>query len=307
MRFKTIALAETTFAIALLCGTAQADPAAAPTLGQTLDSFHPTPQQTIALRDFLGPRGDKLVALGVSANGLAIFDLRDAKNLRTGQIAVRNDAEEGSIFVARVNGPAAFDPNRTIAPPRVQNAKMQGAIAAALADAKDGEAYEAAIAKGHDLFLRARPMLALTLDPLAGRIAESEASFFADGSGFVRILRAATGNTAATPVYLGAKFYPAIKGDGQKAFRDSVIGVDADFTATLASLGEGPVCRACPPPTPVRLSGEPHSTIWHHAVVPSAPANLIAQISPPPAASKVLNDRPTSPGQIGASGQPPGI
>jgi hypothetical protein len=313
MRISTPALAETVFATALLiCGPALADPAASPaaspTLAQTLDSFHPTPQQTIALRDFLGPRSDRLVALGVSANGLAIFDLRDAKNLRTGQVAVRHDEDDGSIFVARVAGPAAIDANRSLTPPRVQNSKMQSAISAALGDAKGGEAYQDAVSKGHDLFLRKWPMLALNLDPLAGRIVESEASFFPDGSGFVRILRAATGGTVATPVYLTAKFYPALKGDGQKAFRDSVLSVDADFTATLASLGEGPVCHTgCPAAVPVKLDGEPHLTTWRHAVVPSVPASLVAQISPQAAAPPtVLNDTPQPGGKIDATGHPPG-
>jgi hypothetical protein len=59
----------------------------------------------------------------------------------------------------------------------------------------------------------------------------------------------------------------------------------------------------------VKLDGEPHLTTWRHAVVPSAPANLVAQISPPPATAppNVLNGSTPPTGQIDATGQPPGL
>jgi hypothetical protein len=274
--------------VAPALGEPPAVPATAPTLGQTLDSFHPTPHQTIALRDFLG-RTDKPVVLGLQANGLYLFDLRDGQNARAGQIAAGVDPD-GSIFIARLAGPAAFDMTRRSAPPRVVNTKMRSAVSALLSGSLAAVPYESLTAKNRDAFLRERPMLALTAQPVeeAGRVIEMEASFYPDGSGFYRLVRASVGASAATaPVHVAAKYYPALESDGKKAFRAAVLGIDADFHATLADLGikiacPTAGCSAAQPLSPVSLDGELHLTRWPHAVVPSAPPNLIAQIAPPP-------------------------
>jgi hypothetical protein len=294
------ALAQVTISGAAPAATATTAPVG-PTLSQTLDAFHPTAKQTIALRDFLGARGDKVVPLGAQADGLTYFDLRDATNQRTGQIAVGADTTEGSIFIARLSGPAIFDASHRATMPRVQSAKMRGAIGAALAASEAGPPYEAVTAKSRDMFLRDRPMLALTPQPVTfpERVIEMEASFFSDGSGFFRLIRAPVGvtNPVLAEVHTSAKFYPAIQGDGQRAYRAPVIGIDADFNATLADFGDRascPVagCTASQPTAPITLKGEVHSTRWPHAVVPSAPANLIAQISPPPPLPDILQNNP---------------
>ena len=302
--------------LAALClpaaGTAESVTSAPPpSLNQALDALQPTPKQTIALRDFLG-RTDKLVPLGAQADGLAYFDLRDSQNHRVGQIAVGHDDAEQSIFIARLSGPAVFDPSRKAQLPKVQNAKMRAAISATLAAAEAGPVYETATAAGRDLFLRIRPLLAVAPQPATSpdRVIESEASFFSDGSGIVRGFRAPVGTAAPMPIHVAVKFLPALEGDGQKAFRENALGVDADFTATLADLGNKVPCAGtCPPPAPMVIRGEAHLTTWRHAVVPSAPANLIAQISPPPPAPDVLQDgatqqAPDSSGAIDATGNP---
>jgi hypothetical protein len=91
------------------------------------------------------------------------------------------------------------------------------------------------------------------------------------------------------------KYYPGIDADGKKAFRDAVLGVDADFSATLADLGNKVSCptagcAASQPSATIKLLGEAHLTRWPHAIVPTAPANLVALISPPPALPDILND-----------------
>lgn len=298
----------------LVSAVATADPAPATelSLAQALNSFDPTPKQTIALRDFLG-RTDKVVALGAQSDGLSYFDLRDAQNHRVGQIAVGHDDAENSIFIARLSGPAVFDPSRKAQLPRIQNAKMRAAISATLAGAEAGPVYETATSAGRDLFLRIRPAMAVAPQPAAGpdRIIESEASFFSDGSGIVRGFRAPVGTAVVMPIHIAAKFLPALEADGQKAFRENALGVDADFTATLTDLGNKVPCTgSCPPPAPMVLRGEAHLTTWPHAVVPSAPANLIAQITPPPAPpTEVLPDNTTpaagGQGSIDATGQQP--
>jgi hypothetical protein len=290
--------------------TVPAVPASAPTLGQTLDSFHPTPRQTIALRDFLG-RSEKPVALGTQPNGLYLFDLRDAQNTRTGQIAAGVDPSDGSIFVARLGGPAVFDMTRRSAPPRVVNAKVRGAVSALLSGSLAAAPYESLTAKNRDAFLRDRPMLALNAQPVdeSARVIETEASFYPDGSGFYRIVRATVGpGSAPAPLHVAAKFYPALESDGQKAFRAAVLGVDADFTASLADLGNKIACptagcSAANPSATVTLNGELHLTRWPHAVVPSAPANLIAQIAPP-ALPDILQTPYPPPGQNGPAVPP---
>jgi len=321
-------------ALLLAASPAVADPAAppaatapmpaGPTLNQMLDSFHPTAKQTIALRDFLGARSDKLVPLGAQPNGLSYFDLRDAKNQRTGQLAVGSDPNDGSIFLARVNGPAVFDLARRGVLPRVQNTKMRGAISALLAGTQAGPAYEAITAKQRDLFLRDRTMLALALQPITfpDRVIASEATFFADGSGYFRTIRAPVQPPAAPmlntttvkppqpPIHIAAKFYPAVEGDGQKAFRSAVLGVDADITATLADLGNKVPCppTGCAPAAPVMVKGDIHLTRWPHAIVPSAPASLIVQISPPPLLPDILQDPSTNPAPpTGTTLAPPAI
>lgn len=313
-------LAPAAICIPLFVGTAAiADPAPSTglSLAQALNSFDPTPKQTIALRDFLG-RTDKVVPLGAQSDGLSYFDLRDSKNQRVGQIAVGHDDSEQSIFVARLSGPAVFDASRKAQLPKVQNGKMRAAISAALAGAEAGPVYETVTSAGRDLFLRIRPLMAVAPLPANGsdRIIESEASFFSDGSGIVRGFRAPVGTAAAMPIHVSAKFLPALEADGQKAFRENALGVDADFTATLADLGNKVPCATstCPPPAPIAVRGEVHLTTWAHAVVPSAPANLIAQISPPPPpppAPDILQDNgavvppdSSQPGSINATGQP---
>ncbi len=281
----------------------QASQLAALQLNQTLDTFHPTPRQTIALRDFLGGRGERPFALGMQPNGLFLFDLRDAANQRTGQFAVGADAGEGSIFLARVSGPATFDMTRRAAPPRLVNSKMRGAVSALLTATLASGPYEAATGHGRDMFLHDRPMLALTLGPIAApdRVIQTEASYFPDGSGFARLLRAPVGMSAALPIHVGVKYYPALEGDGRKAFRAAVLGVDADFIATLADFGNKVPCPpagCASPPIPVSLKGDAHLTRWPHAIVPSAPPGLIAQISPPPVLPPlpdILNDNAPQP------------
>jgi hypothetical protein len=292
-------------ALLLAITPAFADPAApllappAATLSQVLGSLTPTPKQTIALRDFFSGRNDKVLPLGAQPNGLSYFEMRDAKNQRTGQIAVGRDDSDGSIFVARVSGPAVFDPSRRAVLPRVQNTKMRGAVSALLAGAEAGVPYEAVTAKNRDLFLRDRPAMALTPQPVTypDRILEAEGSFYADGSAIVRSLRAPVGvaNPAMAAIHVAAKFYPALDSDGQKAFREAVLGVDADFTATLSDLGNKvpcPVagCTATQPAAPIALKGDVHLTRWPHAVAPSATPALIAQISPPPTLPDILQD-----------------
>jgi hypothetical protein len=308
----------TSLVFALLAPPVSADPTAPsinqPSLNQTLDSFQPTPRQTIALRDFLG-HTDKIVPIGQQANGAFLFDLRDAQNQRTGQIATMRDDSESTIFIARVSGPAIFDTTRQATAPRVLDPKIRGAIAALLAGAEAGPRYEALVAKYHDLFLRDRPLMALTPQPVAfpDRIIESEASFFSDGSGFFRSIRAPASTATNGAIHVAAKFYPILTADGQKAFRDTVLGVDADFTATLADLGNRLPCppAGCPAAAPIVIKGEVHLTRWPHAIVPSAPAGLIARISPPPPAlPDILQDpqtAPQQPGSIDASGQSPAV
>jgi hypothetical protein len=301
-------------ALAALIAPAKADPAIPAisnvpqlSLNQTLDSFHPSVKQTIALRDFLGSLRDKPVALGPQPNGLYLFDLRDPKNMRTGQIMVGADQNEGSIFIARLSGPATFDVTRHTNPPRVLDPKMRGAIHNLLAAAQNGPVFDTAVTAQHDLFMRDRPMLALTPLPTAypDRIIESEASFFPDGSGMLRGLRAPVGvaNPAMAAIHVSAKYYPVMTGDGEKAYRDTVLGVDADFTMTLADLGNKIACpvTGCAAPVAPVINGQVHLTRWPHAIVPSAPANLIAQISPPP---PPLPDILQNPGAIDASGTP---
>jgi hypothetical protein len=292
---------------------AQADPflpPSAPTLNQTLDSFQPTPKQTIAIRDFLG-RSDRIAPQGQSADGLFYFDLRDANNQRIGQIAVGRDNAEHSIFIARVSGPAVFDPSRRARMPRATNTKMRASISAALAGAEAGPVYEAATAASRDLFLRIRPGMAIAPQPTAApdRIIELEASFFSDGSGIVRGIRAPVGAVnVTTPIHVSAKFLPALEGDGKRAFRENAVGVDADFAATLGDFGNKLPCPpgGCPPSAPIVIKGDLHLTTWRRAVVPSAPANLIAQISPPPPLPPILQDPLEQPApSIDATGTPP--
>jgi hypothetical protein len=134
-----------------------------------------------------------------------------------------------------------------------------------------------------------------------------EASFFPDGSGFYRILRAPIGATVAMPTHVAAKFYPALQSDGQRAFRSAVLGIDADFSASLQDMGirlscPASACAAQKPTPPMALTGELHITRWPHAVVPSASQALIAAIAPPPPPlPDVLNDQPQSPNPL----QPP--
>jgi hypothetical protein len=201
-----------------------------------------------------------------------------------------------------VSGPAVFDPSRRASLPRIQNSKMRAAVSALLAGAEAGAPYEAVTAKTGDLFLRDRPAMALTPQAVAypDRILEAEGSFYADGSGIVRSLRAPVGvaNPAMAAIHVAAKFYPALGSDGQKAFREAVLGVDADFTATLSDFGNKmpcPIagCRAVQPTSPIALKGAIHLTRWPHAVAPSATAALIAQISPPPTLPDVLQDGQT--------------
>src|SRR6185312_2766057 len=219
MHRRYLAPAEMCFLVfVFLTGAAVADPAVPPaaapglTLNQTLDSFHPTPKQTIALRDFLCARGDKLVSLGLQADGLTYFDLRSATNQRTGQIAVGQDTTEGSIFIARLTGPAIYDPSHRAQLPRVQNPKISGAVSALLAGAEAGAHYEAITARGRDLFMRDRPMLSVAPQPVSypDRIVEMEASFFSDGSGFLRVIRAPVGvtNPAMATIRVSSKFFP---------------------------------------------------------------------------------------------------
>jgi hypothetical protein len=196
----------------------------------------------------------------------------------------------------------------------VLDPKMRGAIQSLLAGAEAGPVYEAAILRNHDLYMRDRPLLAVLPQPVTfpDRVILSEASFFADGSGFFRSYRAPVGVKASAqpPIHVSAKYYPALEADGTRAFREAVLGVDADFTATLADFGNK-VCSgtACTVPATMTIRGDVHLTRWPHAIVPSAPANLIAQISPPPPAlPDVLQQpdgsTPPQPGAIDATGNP---
>jgi hypothetical protein len=121
---------------------------------------------------------------------------------------------------------------------------------------------------------------------------EARAIFFPDGSGMVAQVHAnATAPTAAiasaAPMRIAVRYYPAVRSDGARVWRDAVTEFDSDvplrlddLEARFACAGSGP----CAPPRGLPVATGFHMIRWQHQLIAAVPPMLLAQLAPPPPA-----------------------
>jgi hypothetical protein len=130
--------------------------------------------------------------------------------------------------------------------------------------------------------------LKLTNATATGAISQAKATFYRDGSGYVRSFRAQIPATdlASTPLRLSDKYFSAVQSDGVKVYRAAIVEVDSDIQIAFADLEMRYGCdlSACKPARgSAPVSNGNHLIKWSRVLVAAVPAQLLAQIAPPPA------------------------
>lgn len=283
---------------ALLCaGQALA---AGNSVAQAIQKLHLSAQQLLSVRDFLGTfaRGTD-----IEASGSGLFILRDSASMSyTGEFSLSANAD-GSVEIERVSGPATLDASRAVALPlkldRKSTAQARKAMgnSPALApkpsagppDTAQPGQIAAAPAPAPSLPPQQLAGLKLTNPQATGIVSQARATFFRDGSGYVRSFRAQIPATdlVSTPLRVSDKYFAPVQSDGVKVYRTAIVEIDSDVQIAFADLETRYGCdlAACKPAHLARpISNGNHFIKWTHVLVAAVPAPLLAQIAPPPTA-----------------------
>jgi len=263
-------------------------------VGQTIQKLHLSAQQLLSVRDFLGPfnRGTE-----VDAAGGGMFILRDTATMAySGAFSLRT-ADDGSVVIERISGPATLDGERTVTPPLLLDRKSRAQVAAVLDHSQALPTPLQSPATDASTPAAATPVPSLPREDLVGlrltgtatgTIAQSRAVFFRDGSGYIRSFRAQlpAAGAAPQPLKIVDRYFSPIQSDGTKVWRAAIIETDADLPVSFVELQTKYGCDAsapCKPQHAVQAQNGIHLIKWIHQLVASVPQTLLAQIAPPPA------------------------
>jgi hypothetical protein len=273
-------------AVAMCAAMALPGPAAAAisVVGPAVQRLHLSAQQLLSLRDVLSgvERGAQ-----VEASGEGLFVLRDPGSMAyMGEFSVVV-AAGGTLTVDRIGGPATLDASQAVALPIRLNPKTKAQILGALAGSQI-LATDAASQQPPALPEERIAALKFTDARIAGPLLQTRATFFRDGSGVVRTIRApqmATTGGAPAPLRVSDRYLSAIKSDGTHVWRDNVVEIDSDVSLNLSEL-ETHVCPAtgpCSTRRPAVASTGFHLIRWQHQLIAAVPPSLLGQLAPAPA------------------------
>jgi hypothetical protein len=249
---------------------------AANVVGEAVQKLHLSPQQLLSLRDTLGNFGR---GAAVEASGENLFVLRDTATMAyAGEFALR-ELPDSSLELDRVSGPATLDSANTLLISLRLNAKSRAQVLGVLANSQ--------VAAQTGLPEPSLPAISLTGANAAGSLMATRAVFFADGSGWVRTLRAPAlpAGTAPVPMRLADRYVPAIRSDGARAWRDSAVEIDSDVQLRLADLDTRTRCAPgtlCHPHGPAASPSAIHFIRWGPQTIAAVPPSLLAQLAPQP-------------------------
>ncbi|HSC19338.1 MAG TPA: hypothetical protein VLC74_10520 [Rhizomicrobium sp.] len=282
---------------AALLLTAMPARAAENPVGAAVRNLHLTPAQLLSLRDFLGgfSRG---VQVDAAEGGL--FVLRDQGSMAyTGEFAllVRGD---GALQVDRITGPATLDLSRAVQLPVRLLAKARAQV---MADVAASQMLRPAAA-AHVEPEESAPASAMLPQPqLAGlkhvgsggdmALFQARAIFFPDGSGMVAEVHASAkpppaASQTPAPLRIVVRYYPAVRSDGARVWRDAVTEFDTDVPLRPDDLETRFACAStgpCAPPRGLPTPAGFHMIRWRHQLIAAVPPTLLAQLAPPPAAA----------------------
>jgi len=270
LRRAIVAIVLTTAALAA------AGASAANVVGEAVQKLHLSPQQLLSLRDTLGNFGR---GAAVEAAGENLFVLRDTATMAyTGEFALRV-LPDTSLELDRVSGPATIESANTLLISLRLNARSRAQAMAALSNSQ--------VAAQTGLPEPSLPAISLTGANAAGSLMATRAVFFADGSGWVRTLRAPSlpAGAAPSPMRLADRYVSAIRSDGTHAWRDSTIEIDSDVQLRLADLDTRTRCAPgtlCHPHGPAASPSCIHFIRWGPQTIAAVPPSLLAQLAPPP-------------------------
>ena len=275
-------------------------------VGAAVRDLHLTPAQLLSLRDFLGGFS-RAVQVDAAEGGL--FILRDQGSMAyAGEFALRVRGD-GALQVDRIAGPATLDLSRTVQLPVRLLAKARAQVLADVANSQMLRPPAAAASEPAD----APPAPATLPQPqLAGlkrvsgggdtALFEARAIFFPDGSGMVAQVHAnatasaaPTAGTPAAPMRIAVRYYPALRSDGARVWRDAVTEFDSDVPLRLDDLEARFACAgsgACAPPHGLPVATAFHMIRWRHQLIAAVPPTLLAQLTPPPAAASTVAATP---------------
>jgi len=315
-----------TILAAALCGVAlcAVEPASAGnSVAQAIQKLHLSAQQLLSVRDFLGPFGR---GTDIEASGTNLFVLRDSASMTySGEFSIHSDPD-GSVEIERVAGPATLDFTRSVTLPLKLDRKSRAQVLKSMAGAQAvAPAAPSPVPTGPldtivpsaspppAVLLPAEQVagLKLTNPQATGAISQAKATFYRDGSGYVRSFRAQIPATdlASTPLRVSDKYFSPVQSDGVKVYRAAIVEVDSDIQIAFADLEARYGCdlSACKPAHgPAPVSNGNHLIKWSRVLVAAVPAQLLAQIAPPPAPSATPPSTvsPPAPGETPAPAVP---
>lgn len=293
-----------TIIAAALCGVAlgAVEPTSAGnSVAQAIQKLHLSAQQLLSVRDFLGPFGR---GTDIEASGTNLFVLRDSASMNySGEFSIHSDPD-GSVEIERVAGPATLDFSRSVTLPLKLDRKSRAQVLKSMAGAQaiapaapslvPAGAMDTIVPSGSPppAVLPAEQVagLKVTNPQATGAVSQAKATFYRDGSGYVRSFRAQIPATdlASTPLRVSDKYFSPVQSDGVKVYRAAVVEVDSDIQIAFADLEMRYGCdlSACKPPHgSAPVSNGNHLIKWSRVLVAAVPAQLLAQIAPPPAPS----------------------